>query len=356
MPVLRAHVREAESTAARPDANRWLLLALQLPAHPSNARVKTWRRLQQLGAVQIKGSLYVLPNSAATLEDFEWLRVEVEGLKGQANVFAASAVGGVTDEQLIEQFQQLRDADYRLVLKDIRAAQKRLRRLPTDERIRGLRLVGEKLDRIRAIDFFAAPQRAAAEREFAALSRSLEPRQEPRAVVASEATLDHADYQGRTWLTRPRPGIDRLSSAWLISTFIDRAPTFAFATNASVRLKPDTTPVAAIPFDMFGGGFNHEGDRCTFEVLQTKFGITDPAVTALAEIVHDLDLKEERYRSPQAAGVAMLVDGLQHTYADDAQLLAQGVSLFETIYRGLQATSAPRPRRARILRTPGGAK
>jgi hypothetical protein len=338
-----------ETTAPRPEPNRWLLMALQLPARPSNGRVKTWRRLQQLGAMQVKGSLYVLPNSAHAFEDFEWLRVEIEALQGQAHVFAASAVGGVTDQQLIDQFQAARDADYRRLLKDLRAAQSKVRRLPGDERARAVRSLGDKLDKVRAIDFFAAPQGEAAQREYASLARSLEPARRDASQPTPGSLLDHADYQQRTWVTRPRPGVDRLGSAWLISRFIDRRPTFEFADDAD-RL-PD-----AIPFDMFSGGFGHEGERCTFEVLQAKFGITDPAVSALAEIVHDLDLKEERYRPPQAAGVATLIDGLRLAFGNDAELLTQGVALFEAMYRGLQSSSTPRPRRARILRTPGGAK
>ena len=220
----------SESRAPRPELNAWLLLALQLPTHPSNGRVKTWRRLQQLGAIQIEGLVDVLPNNPHSFEDFEWLRVEVEALKGQASIFAASTVGGLTDAQLIEQFQEARDADFLQLVKDLRALHTRMKKLPVEERARALRHLSDKLDKLRAIDFFSAPQRAAAEREYAALARSLEPG--PRANSVSTSSRDIADYQQRTWVTRPRPGVDRMGSAWLISRFIDRQPTFEFADDA----------------------------------------------------------------------------------------------------------------------------
>src|SRR5205814_10184716 len=98
--------------------------------------------------------------------------------------------------------------------------------------------------------------------------------------------LDRRDFSGRQWMTRPRPGVDRFSSAWLIRRFIDPGAVFLFAAS------PDKHP-DAVPFDMYqSGGFRHEGDKCTFEVLQSRFGIADPAVGRIAETVHDLDLKE----------------------------------------------------------------
>jgi hypothetical protein len=340
----------ARSTSRAPGSERspWLLLALQFPTHPSNARVKTWRRLQQLGAIQLKGSLYVLPNNPHSFEDFEWLRVEVEALKGQASIFTAAAVGGVTDQQLIAQFQAARDADFLQLLKDVRALQTRIRKLPVEERARAVRHLSDKLEKLRAIDFFSAPQRVPAEREYEALVRLLEP--VPRTSnAASTSSLAVADYQQRTWVTRPRPGVDRLGSAWLISRFIDRQATFEFADDAGEL-------AGAIPYDMFSGGFGHEGEHCTFEVLQTRFGIEDAAVSALAEIVHDVDLKDERYRLPQAAGVATLIDGLRLALDDDSELLREGVALFEALYRGLQSRPTNRPRRAKLLRRPAGAK
>jgi len=255
----------------RPARRLWLVFVHQLPAHPSNARVKIWRRLQQIGAVAVKNAVHVLPNSAQSMEDFEWLRAEVVALGGQASLFEASSIDGV-DEQ-------------------------------------------EKLDG-------SAPK--------------------PRTRAKAGHRVDLRDYQHRIWVTRPRPGVDRFSSAWLIRRFIDPGAQFVFATS------PDSTP-EAVPFDMYrSGGFGHEGDRCTFEVLRERFGIKDSTVRRIGEIVHDLDLKDDRFRSPHAHTIGHLVEGLRASVPDDAQLLTHGVALFEALYRSLQPEKLLRGGRRRI--------
>src|SRR5438128_4203046 len=98
-------------------APRWLLLAHQLPTRPSHGRVKTWRRLQQIGAVPARNSVYVLPNTEQCLEDFEWIRTEIVSLGGEATVFAAEALNGGGDN-LVAAFQRARDTDYRTVKRD----------------------------------------------------------------------------------------------------------------------------------------------------------------------------------------------------------------------------------------------
>ena len=96
------------------------------------------------------------------------------------------------------------------------------------------------------------------------------------------------------------------------------------------------------------GGFKHEGDRCTFEVLQERFGIRDLAVTRIAEVVHDIDLKEDRYKSPHTATVAHLVEGLRVSIPDDAKLIAQGIVMFEALYQSFQPTRRVRGNKGRI--------
>jgi hypothetical protein len=157
------------------------------------------------------------------------------------------------------------------------------------------------------------------------------------------APADAGGYDGRVWVTRPRPGVDRMASAWLIRRFIDAKARFAFITD--VKAAGD-----ALPFDMFGAGFGHEGDRCTFETLVGRFGITDRAVARIAEIVHDLDLKDGKFGAPEAATLGIAIDGLQLSSADDHALLDQGMTLFEALYRSF-ARSA-RPSRPRAVVTP----
>ena len=147
-------------------------------------------------------------------------------------------------------------------------------------------------------------------------------------------------FKGRTWVTRPRPGVDRMSSAWLIRRFIDPKARFAFrASNPSPSSRD-------VPFDMFGVEFGHDGARCTFEVLARRFRIDDAAVTRIGEIVHDVDLKDTRYGHPESAVVHELVEGLRRAHADDQTLLEHGMTMFGGLFESFRAT-APPPRPAR---------
>src|SRR5258708_3560077 len=99
-------------SSPQPPHGSWLLLVHQLPPKPSNVRVRTWRRLQELGAVAVKNSVYALPNSPAAQEDFAWMKTEIATLGGQATVFAADTVDTWSDDDLKEAFRRARQADY----------------------------------------------------------------------------------------------------------------------------------------------------------------------------------------------------------------------------------------------------
>lgn len=314
---------------------RWLLLVLQLPARPSNARVKTWRRLQQLGAVPVKNAVYALPHSSQALEDFAWLRAEIQGFNGQAAVFAASSVDEVDDMDIIEQFRSARGADFKRLVTDVRRARAavrstRERSAGLNKEVRDLRL---RLEAISAIDFFDAPHRTDAQDAVADLESAARPTPRTTASQSLPERVDRRLYRRRTWVTRPRPGVDRFASAWLIQVFIDPQARFAFASEPSA-LKD------SVPFDMYDAGFRHEGQRCTFEVLQLRFGIDDPTVRRIGEIVHDIDLKEDAYHAPQVPTVAALVEGLRASYVNDDELLRQGMALFQALYEGLKTLPA----------------
>jgi hypothetical protein len=129
-----------------------------------------------------------------------------------------------------------------------------------------------------------------------------------------------------------------MASAWLIRRFIDSKARFGFITDVK-------TAGDALPFDMFGAGFGHEGDRCTFETLAARFGIRDAAVARIAEIVHDLDLKDGKFGAPEAATLGIAIDGLQLSSIDDSTLLDRGMTLFEALYRSFgQSIRLSRPR------------
>ena len=152
-------------------------------------------------------------------------------------------------------------------------------------------------------------------------------------MAPSISPANPANYRGKTWLTRPRPGVDRMSSAWLIRRFIDPDATFVFA-DAPKRTD-------AIPFDTFEAEFGHHGTHCTFETLCERFGIADAAVRHIGRIVHDLDLKETIYREAEAATIGRLVEGLRLAQPNDSALLDTGIDMFEALYRAVTPPSTP---------------
>jgi hypothetical protein len=318
----------------------------QLPSHPSNLRVSTWRRLQQLGAIALKQAAYVLPDTPDTREDFEWLKTEVKAAGGDASVFAADNVDAWSDDALIEEFRRSRQDAYAVLARD---AEHALKRASTTRRPRGTRapalrrlldVFRERLTAIEAIDFFGSAGRD----RVVALLEQLETRTQDggraESASASPASGELKSYQRRLWVTRPRPGVDRMASAWLIRRFIDPHARFDFAADRQ------TVPDTGVPFDMFGVEFSHQGDGCTFETLCAVFGISEPAVSRIAAIVHDLDLKDARFGAPEGAAVGAMIEGLQLAYTDDDALLAQGMTLFDSLYRSFEQSvrsAGPRP-------------
>jgi hypothetical protein len=310
---------------------RWLLLAHQLPTRSSNARVKTWRRLQQLGAVASRNSVYVLPNTEQCREDFEWLRTEIVAAGGEATVFAADAISQRDAEDIVKAFQESRTQDYKALQKDINRVLATVRgkkaRGGGPRLVRALHALRDRFDALDRVDFFRATARDSAAAALADLARRVE--SERPAKPPARSPTRRADFQGRRWVTRRRPGVDRMASAWLIRRFIDPRATFAFVDKAAS---------ADVPFDMYdvSRGFGHRGSLCTFEVLCEEFGIVEPAVMQVAHIVHDLDLKEKTYAAPESAAIGRMVDGLRAMHTDDAMLLEQGIGMFEALARSFE--------------------
>jgi hypothetical protein len=316
-----------------PAAPRWLLLVHQLPAEPSNLRVKVWRRLQAVGAVAIKNSVYVLPHSSETREDLEWIRGEIVAEGGEASLFAADAIDDLTDDEVIDAFAAARRSDWERLRREIEELGDRPRapspdgtaaELPREplwaRQFHQLRNRAAQIDRI---DYFRAPGR---EDALAALegigATGAAPAPEPPRSRKRRAA---GELAGRRWLTRPRPGVDRMASAWLIRRFIDPRAEFEFAE----RLPADGEPV---PFDMFGVEFGHHGERCTFETLVARFELSEPAIDRIARLVHDLDLRREPGLDADTATVGRLVEGLREATDEDDRLLERGMGLFEALY------------------------
>ena len=323
---------------------RWLLLAYHLPSHPSHMRVKTWRRLQQIGAVSTKNSVYVLPNTEPCREDFEWIRSEIVALGGEATVFAADSLAPSGGEDIVSAFHRARTDDYRELTRGLERvmprAMSRRALTPTARRRLGriARTTSERLGVLDQINFFGAPARQDVVKALAALDRLIADRAR-ETLAATEPPLEPSAFHHRRWVTRPRPGVDRIASAWLIRRFIDPKAAFGFV---------DTPGKSDVPFDMYTGAFSHQGSLCTFETLAHRFRLSDPVVVRIGHIVHDLDMKESRYAPAEAAAVGRLVDGLRHVHADDRALLEQGITMFEALARSFAATSPDRTPAPRV--------
>jgi hypothetical protein len=289
---------------------QWLVLIHHLPPKPDYLRVKVRRKLQRIGAVAVKNSVYVLPVLDETLEDFQWLRGEIIAEGGEAMILNGDFLEGVPDGALEQLGRAERDREYRELVDAAHGLT-----APSDTDLVRLR---RQLAEIVRRDHFGAAGRDAAEFAVKALGQA-----EPR-TDSSAATRPPP---GSTWVTRSGIKVDRMASAWLVKRWIDRDATFRFVSGDQ-----PVTESHEIRFDMFEGGFTHIGDRCTFEILLNHFGLNDAALTAVAEVVHDIDCKDGKFGRPETEGVAAIIDGIVETVADDVSRLEAGAQLFERLH------------------------
>lgn len=322
---------ENESDASTGSRDRWLLLIHQLPAKPAYLRVKIWRRLQALGAVAVKNAVYALPASDQAQEDFEWVLKEICEGGGEAMICEARLIDGLSDQEVRALFNAAREEDYDLLAKEARALADTLRQDPPAsakaEAKAQLAKLKAREDQILAIDFFGANSREALNGLLVGLEDSLKEDDmgKPKPAAAGPGPL--RDLIGRVWVTRKGVHIDRIASAWLIRRFIDPAAQFKFVPGRGYVPEPNE-----LRFDMFDAEFTHVGDRCTFEVLQAAAGIEDPALDAIAEIVHDIDLKDAKFGREEVGGIKTLIAGLVMVHKDDVERIAHGAAILDDLY------------------------
>jgi len=298
----------------------WLLLVFTLPTAKASERVGVWRKLQRYGTIQLPASGYVLPNNSANQERFEWLASSIRNSKGQAAIAQVASFDELGNEQIEQMFNDARTRDYQALEKELKKLGKHRRGGDETALVRFKR----RLQQIEEIDFFGSPARARLE---AAMQR-LEMKDSAKQTVRGRE--DSKDYVGRTWITRPHPGIDRVSSAWLIVRYIDPQAKFIFGADA--RRHPDS-----IPFDMFNaGGFGHIGNDCTFETLLKSFGIKDSRLKLLAEAVHDADLADERFGRSEALGIDRTLDGWNKQGLSNEEVLRKGMEMIEGLFNGIR--------------------
>lgn len=309
------------SVSSKDKSAAWLLLVFTLPTAKASARVGVWRKLQRYGALALPASGYVLPNNAMNQERFEWLAASIRSSKGNAAIAQVRTFDELRHEQVEHMFNEARTREYQALEKELKELSRSRNREKTES---GLVRLRRRLQQIIEIDFFGCPIRARIEEAIRQLETG------KGATGDRPAKHTAKDYRGRTWVTRPHPGIDRVSSAWLIANYIDPQAKFAFATDP--RRHPD-----AIPFDMFNAeGFGHVGNDCTFETLVKSFGLKDSRLRLLAQAIHDADLADDRYGRAEALGIDRILDGWNEQGMPNDEVLRKGMEMIQGLYKGIR--------------------
>lgn len=316
------------------DIMKWLFLVQQLGAPDSRVRVKIWRLLKKTGALPYRNSVYVLPFNPERLEDFQWICQQIEDSNGEASVFVSEATDEKEDKAIRGLFERDREESYAAVLSSAENLLERVRtakkqRKPSGGALKELtkesRHLGKAFSEIERIDFFQA---RIAERVRSVLEQiegrldSTGNQDRPRQPVRFYA---RSAFRNRTWATRERIHIDRLCSAWLIRRFIDPDARFVFVPESEL-------PEGTVQFDVFGAEFGHHGEDCTFETLLKSFRLKDKSLTAIAEIVHDVDIKDGKYGRPEAPGLDAVVRALSDSLKDDEKVLETGSRILDALY------------------------
>jgi hypothetical protein len=318
-------------------APSWLLLIHQLPPKPAYLRVKIWRRLQGLGAISLKNSVYVLPAGEQALEDFQWLLREIEEGGGEGTICEANLVDGLGDQEVRGLFDAARDADYAEIANELRAAAAEVqggKAAATERRPEAtaqLARLRRRYAELSEIDFFGATGRLTVDGLLTELEHELADATGEEDAEEAEVKAVPEDLTGKIWVTRSGVHVDRMACAWLIRHFIDPEARFKFVSAKDYAARP-----GELRFDMFQGEFTHEGDKCSFEVLLERLDLNDQALRAVAEIVHDIDLKDGKFGRGEAAGIAHVIAGICASQKDDLARIERGAAVFADTYQSFR--------------------
>ncbi len=289
--------------------------------------MRVWRRLATLGALQIKGSVYVLPATEAAREDLEWLLGEIRAAGGEGSIWRSETIAGVDANDLILRFQATVGEEYESLNLEAAALQQGIRRkrkpIAAHVSKKSLERLRTRFVEIGQRDHFHAPRREVVGALLAAIEQDLGGA-DMTVKSPGAGTFSASNYRGRTWVTRARVRVDRMASAWLIKRYIDPDASFVFADDPS-----GSAAGVGIRFDMYGGEFTHEGDQCTFEVLMRRFALNVPGLETIAHLVPAIDLKESRYAVPETAGVAASLDAIAVPSIADPDRIAFSSTLFD---------------------------
>lgn len=315
----------------------WLLVFYSVPSHPVSNRMKIWRKLAKNGAVQLKGAVYVLPATEEHEEFFQWLIGEVRSVGGDGAFVRSTGIQTMDDADIQMLFIQQSEKEYRNLEKNLDALERKVQSIRKGTKLQDKRGLVEQLsktsrdfDAIRKRDFFSSGKGLEIKKRIQQIDNALKGLSKTGEKELFSIAVRQADpYQKRVWITRKHPFVDRMASAWLIRRFIDPAAAFRFIDEHDLNGGNSD----AVAYDIKGGEFTHHGDLCTFEVLVKAFNIRDRAVRKIAEIVHDLDVKDEKYGNPETAGVEDILTGIRKYSKDDTDALERGMAVFEMMYQ-----------------------
>jgi hypothetical protein len=300
----------------------WLLLLYELPTAKNAERVNLWRKLKKFGALSLKTSAYLLPNAPLHFERFQWLSQQIRDGGGDATLIQVAEIENLTYEAVTALFNEARENDYGTLQSAIADLLKRKPKRPDDSFTAEADRLKLRFEEIRGIDFFDSPRSHDVEILLRRLGES------SAATKTAASVLSTKNYRGKTWLTRPKPEIDRVGSAWLIRTRIDPDATFVFGT--SVRKFP-----GAIPFDMVDVEFTHKGDDCTFETLLKRFWVEDKTLRKIGEMIHDADLEDDKFHRHECVGIDQMLKGWAKIGASDREILEKGFDCFDALQASL---------------------
>ena len=318
-------------------SQNWLMVFYSVPSQPVSTRIKIWRKLAKVGAVPLKGAVYILPDREEHVEFLQWLVGEVKSLKGDAAFVRVNRIESVENKEVRELFNQQRGKDYRSLDRKLEDLERRVQSVRKGTRSQSLKSVAEQtrrlkkeLDDIQAIDFFGSTAGKSTARRFLEIESVVKTVSYP-VIKGRPPALPFRSieaYQAKTWVTRKKPFVDRMASAWFIRRFIDSRAVFRFIEEREMASlgREETT------FDIRGGDFTHEGDLCTFEVFVKSFAVKDKAVGKIAEIVHDLDIKDKKYGAMDAPGVEEILTGIRKIAKTDDEALEKGITIFEMLF------------------------
>ncbi len=245
------------------------------------------------------------------------------------------------NKEIMYLFKKHRESDYRKLEKGLDGLEVKINSIKKGSRLKNIKTLNGQLNRylkefddIKQIDFFPGKLRYDVEKKLDSLHKDFKKIIQAdlkKGGAEQEISIPHKrknNYQGKIWVTRKKPFVDRMASAWLIKKFVDSNAIFRFIDESKVG----NMNKGSITFDIKGGEITHIGNLCTFEVFIKSFGIKDRAVKKIAELVHELDMKDDRYSSLEAKGIEEILLGIRKTSKGDLEALEKGMAVFEMFY------------------------